>query len=98
MPLPTLCTQGRGCLYTGYPSPAVPLFVLLFNPLSPKTDQHEFSPQTISIHNQERLRELINDHLRENALISYQILSATSLRKYVEISLENEFLYVHIGA
>ena len=33
--------------------------------------------------------------LRENALIFYQILSTHSLRKYIEISLEN--LYVDIG-
>ena len=32
----------------------------------------------------------------KNALIFYQILSANSLRKYIEISLEN--LYVDIGA
>ena len=32
---------------------------------------------------------------RENALIFYQILSTDSLRKYIEISLEN--LYVDIG-
>ena len=35
------------------------------------------------------------DHLRENALIFYQILSTHSLRKYGEISLEN--LNVDIG-
>ena len=34
------------------------------------------------------------DHLRENALIFYQILSTHSLRKYIEISWEN--LYVDI--
>ena len=38
----------------------------------------------------------MNDHLRENALIFYQILSTNSLRKCTEISLEN--LYVDIGA
>ena len=36
-----------------------------------------------------------NDHVRENALIFYQILSTNSLRKCIEISLEN--LYVDIG-
>ena len=38
----------------------------------------------------------MNDHLRENGLIFYQILSTHSLRKYKEISVEN--LYVDIGA
>ena len=35
------------------------------------------------------------DHQRENALIFYKILSTNSLRKSVDISLEN--LYVDIG-
>ena len=39
---------------------------------------------------------LQDDHLRENALIFYQILLTHSLRKCIEISLEN--LYVDIGA
>ena len=38
----------------------------------------------------------LNDHLRENTLIFYQILATHSLRKCIEISLEN--LYVDIGA
>ena len=36
-----------------------------------------------------------NDHLKETALILKQILSTNSLRKCMEISLEN--LYVDIG-
>ena len=52
---------------------------------------------TIPIHCQEiRLWELINDHLRENALIFYQILTTHSLIKCIENSLEN--FYVYIGA
>ena len=39
---------------------------------------------------------LWNDHQREDALISEQFLSSNSLRKCMEISLEN--LYVDIGA
>ena len=35
------------------------------------------------------------DHQRENALIFFQILSTNSLRKCVDISLEN--LYMDIG-
>ena len=31
----------------------------------------------------------LHDHLRENTLIYYQILSTHSLRKYIEISWEN---------
>ena len=37
-----------------------------------------------------------NDHLSENALIYYQILTTNSLKKCMEISLEN--LYVDTGA
>ena len=37
-----------------------------------------------------------NDHPSKNALIFYQILSTHSLRKCMEISLEN--LYVDTGA
>ena len=37
-----------------------------------------------------------NDHTRENALICYQILLTHSLRKCIEIGLEN--LYVDTGA
>ena len=40
--------------------------------------------------------KLQNDHQRENALIVYQILSTYSLRKCIEISLEN--LYLDIGS
>ena len=38
---------------------------------------------------------ILTDHLRENVLMFYQILSTHPLRKYIEISLEN--LYVDIG-
>ena len=38
----------------------------------------------------------IDDHQTENASIFYQILSSNSLKKCVEISLEN--LYADIGA
>ena len=51
----------------------------------------------ISIHRQEiSYVNLLNDHQRENGLIYYQILSTNSLRKCMEISLEN--LYVDTGA
>ena len=52
---------------------------------------------TISIDCQEQsLWELIKWSQREKSLIFYQILSTNSLRKCIEISLEN--LYVDIGA
>ena len=68
------------------------------NPLSLKSDQHQFSPHNINILSREMVMRFnrMNDHLRENALIFYQILSTNSLRKCTEISLEN--LYVDIGA
>ena len=51
----------------------------------------------ILIYNQEKSYEyLLNYHQRENALIFYQILFTNSLRKCMEISVEN--LFVDIGA
>ena len=67
------------------------------NPLSPNSDQDQFSPINIHTLSTDKLGELIiNDHLSKNALIFYQILSTHSLRKCIEISLEN--LYVDAGA
>ena len=60
-----------------------------FNPLSPNCDQHQFSPNNIHTLSKEKV-------MRENGLIFDQILSTHSLRKYIEISLEN--LYVDFGA
>ena len=40
-------------------------------------------------------RNFINDHLKKDALIYYQILSTNSLRKCMEINLEN--FYVDTG-
>ena len=64
---------------------------LFFNPLSPNSDQHQFSLNNIHTMSRDEVMRL-----RENALIFYQILSTHSLRKCVEISLEN--LYMYIGA
>ena len=57
-----------------------------FNPLSPNSVQDQFSPYNYPY----------NDHSRENTLIFEQILSTNSLRKCMEISLEN--FYVDTGA
>ena len=60
---------------------------MAINPLSPDSDQDQFSPNNIHTLSRDKLWELI-----KNALIYYQILSTNSLRKCIEISLEN--LYV----
>ena len=60
---------------------------MAINPLSPDSDQDQFSPNNIDTLSRDKLWELI-----KNALIYYQILSTNSLRKCIEISLEN--LYV----
>ena len=60
---------------------------MAINPLSPDSDQDQFSPNNIDTLSRDKLWELIR-----NALIYYQILSTNSLRKCIEISLEN--LYV----
>ena len=63
---------------------------------APMVTNINFLP-TISIPCQEiRLWESVKWSLRENALIFYQILSTTSLKKCIEISLEN--CYVAIEA
>ena len=57
---------------------------MAINPLSPDSDQDQFSPNNIDTLSRDKLWELI-----KNALIYYQILSTNSLRKCIEISLEN---------
>ena len=67
------------------------------NTSSPNGDQHQFSPNNIHTLSRDkvmRINEMITK--RENALIFYQILSTTSLKKCIEISLEN--YYVDIEA
>ena len=59
-------------------------------------DPHEFSLNNIHTLSRESVMRRNNDHQRENALIFYQILSTSSLRKPMNISMEN--LYVDIGA
>ena len=60
------------------------------DPLSTKGDQHQFSSNNIHTLSRDKVMRINqNDHWRENALIFYQILSTTSLKKCIEISLEN---------
>ena len=75
--------------------PAIPRNYI--KPLSLTSDQHQFSPNNINRQSRGRVMR-INKIITEEkkALIFYQILSTHSLRKYIEISLEN--LYVDIGA
>ena len=46
----------------------------------------------LSIHYQEETQGLENDHRRKHALIFYKILLTYSIKKGVEISLENLFM------
>ena len=76
---------------------SLPSTSLDLNPLGPNSVQDQFSPYNypytvkgISYENQK------NDHPREFTLIFEQILSTNSLRKCMEISLEN--LYVDARA
>ena len=68
----------------------------LFNPLSPNSDQQQFSPN--NIHRLSRAKSMrINKMItKKKSLIFYQFLSTNSVRKCMEISLEN--LFVDIGA
>ena len=71
-------------------------FPLHFTKVSPRSDQYQFSPSNISASPMvQGYENWLNGHQRENALIFYQILPTSSLRKYVGISQEN--LYVVNG-
>ena len=66
------------------------LMIICINPLSPKRDQHQFSPNKINTQSREkvlRINKMITK--RKNVLIFYQILSTYSLRKSIEVSLKN---------
>ena len=56
------------------------------NPLSPSSDQDQFSPNKIHTLSRDKLWELIKWSPERNALIYHQILSTNSLRKCMEIS------------
>ena len=71
-------------------------FPLHFTKVSPRSDQHQFSPNNISASpTVQGYENWLNGHQMENALIFYQIFPTSSLRKYVEMSQEN--LYVVNG-
>ena len=68
----------------------------IFNPLSSNSDQHQFSPNNIyrlSSATSMRINQMIT---KRKSLIFYQFLPINSVRKCMEISLEN--LFVDIGA
>ena len=60
-----------------------------FNPLSPNSDQHQFSPNNIH-----RLSSATS--MRINQMITKRKIPTNSVRKCIEISSEN--LFVDIGA
>ena len=65
-----------------------------FNPLSPNSDQDQFSLNDIHTLSRDLVMRIYKMNTYCFALIFYQILSTHSLRKYIKISLEN--LYVDI--
>ena len=65
-----------------------------FNPLSPNSDQDQFSLNNIHTLSRDLVVRINKMNSYCFALIFYQILSTHSLRKYTKISLEN--LYVDI--
>ena len=66
-----------------------------FNPSSPNSDQDQFSLNNIQTLSRDLVMRIYEMNTYCFALIFYQILSTHSLRKYIEISLEN--LYVDMG-
>ena len=72
------------------------LFNSIINPLSPNGDQHQFSPNNIHMLSREmvmRINQMITKEKMPDLLLNFLNLS---LRKRMNISLEN--LYVDIGA
>ena len=66
------------------------LMIICINRLSPKIDQHQFSPNNIHTSSREKVMRINEmDNQKENVLISCQILSTYSLRKSIEVSLKN---------
>ena len=66
------------------------LMIICINRLSPKIDEHQFSPNNIHTSSRKkvmRINKMITK--RKMFLITCQILSTYSLRKSIEVSLEN---------
>ena len=57
------------------------------NPLSPNSDQHQFSPNNIHTLSRAKSRRINNGLQRYQSLIFYQTFSTNFLRKCKEISL-----------
>ena len=71
-------------------------YCLPFNPISAKSDKHQFSPNITNMQSIEKITRIdITHHQKGNALV-FQILPSNSVRKCIEISWEN--LYVDTGA
>ena len=66
------------------------------NPLSPDSDQYQFSPNNIHMLPREMIMRVNKMITKKNALICYQTLSTIFLRKCMKVSMEN--VYVDIGA
>ena len=66
------------------------------NPLSPKTDKHQFSPYIISMQSSEEVMRIDKMIQRKNAQIAFHIPPTNSVKKCIEISFEN--LYEDIAA
>ena len=83
----------HGCLVTWEQTKSTPSARTL-NPFSliPKSDQHQFSPNRKG----KRYGNWINEDQKKKCFELYQILPTNSLRKCMEISLEN--LYGDIAA
>ena len=82
-PTPEQSKEKRSCrtlqiLFNG----ATVMQILLLNPLGPKSDQHQFSPNNMSRSTRVKVMRItkIIDYQRENALILNQILSTIHKR------------------
>ena len=71
------------------------ILLISFNPLSPNSDQRQFSPNNIHRLSSSSMR--INQMITKRKIFDLlSILPTNSVRKCIEISLEN--LFVDIGA
>ena len=68
-----------------------------FNPLSPNSDQDQFSLNNIQTLSRDLVMRIYEMNAYCFALIFYQILSTHSLRKYTKISSENLYVDIMMG-
>ena len=91
-----ICPLGKGLSHFACQAPLL-THLGFINPLSPNSDQHEFSPNNIHML---PLREIVmrvnKMSIIEKMLICHQSLSTNSSKKCMKISMEK--LYVDIGA